>query len=180
MSHTEPEMSPDGRGDGAMDSSRPTHPRTLARLVRGKNIDETTLLATDYLNHFNEVIMLLELIPDMPECLDDAKTWEPKSYADHFRDSVFKDKELAIFAYEHAPTRFRAPFDAAIDAMNQLVADGVVQIEAAIATGESGRVAETVSTVCRSLQRFVEVVSAIIHGDERTVDQTAIDAILNS
>ena len=26
--------------------------------VKGSNIDETTLLATDYLNHFNEIVML--------------------------------------------------------------------------------------------------------------------------
>ena len=39
--------------------------------VRDSNIDETTLLATDYLNHFNEIVMLLEMVPEMPEMLDD-------------------------------------------------------------------------------------------------------------
>ena len=29
--------------------------------VRGKNINEETLLATDYLNHFNEIIMLFDI-----------------------------------------------------------------------------------------------------------------------
>ena len=47
----------------------------IARLVRGKNINETSLLATDYLNHFNEIIMLLDMIPSMPECLEDARGW---------------------------------------------------------------------------------------------------------
>ena len=40
--------------------------------AQGTNIDPQTLLATDYLNHFNEIVMLLELIPDMPECFEDA------------------------------------------------------------------------------------------------------------
>src|SRR3546814_1723486 len=41
---------------------------TYRLLVRGKNINQNTLLATDYLNHFNEIIMLLEMLPSMPEC----------------------------------------------------------------------------------------------------------------
>ena len=56
---------------------RATHSRTLGLLVKGKNINEETLLATDYLNHFNEIIMILDMIPMMPECLDDAKAWAP-------------------------------------------------------------------------------------------------------
>src|SRR3546814_6668569 len=45
---------------------------TYRLLVRGKNINQNTLLATDYLNHFNEIIMLLEMLPSMPECYGDA------------------------------------------------------------------------------------------------------------
>src|SRR3546814_7715400 len=60
---------------------------TYRLLVRGKNINQNTLLATDYLNHFNEIIMLLEMVPSMPECYRDAVEWRPKSYAQHFRDS---------------------------------------------------------------------------------------------
>ena len=57
-------------------------------------------LATDYLNHFNEAIMLLEMIPDMPECAEDFLTWTPLSYAEHFWASNFKARDLAIEAYE--------------------------------------------------------------------------------
>src|SRR3546814_4894183 len=69
---------------------------TYRLLVRGKNINQNTLLATDYLNHFNEIIMLLELLPSMPECYADAAEWRPKSYAAHFRDRCFSAAELAI------------------------------------------------------------------------------------
>ena len=57
-------------------------------------------LATDYLNHFNEAIMLLEMVPDMPECAEDFLTWTPLSYAEHFWASNFKARDLAIEAYE--------------------------------------------------------------------------------
>lgn len=164
----------------AADGGESTHARTLARLVRGTNINETTFLATDYLNHFNEVIMLLDMIPEMPDCLEDAKQWRPRSYAAHFQESCFRDKDLAIFAYENAPPRFRAPFDSAVETMNGLVEDGLSQIEAALAGGDPERVRPVVESVCDSLRRFVDLASAIIHGQDSTVDQDRIDAILQS
>ena len=47
--------------------------------LRAANINPRTGLATDYLNHFNEAIMLLEMIPDMPDCAEDFLTWRPLS-----------------------------------------------------------------------------------------------------
>ena len=67
----------------------------MARL-RAANINPRTGLATDYLNHFNEAIMLLEMIPDMPECAEDFLGWHPLSYGEHFTASNFKARDLAI------------------------------------------------------------------------------------
>jgi hypothetical protein len=50
-----------------------------AERLRAANINPRTGLATDYLNHFNEAIMLLEMIPDMPECAEDFLGWQPLS-----------------------------------------------------------------------------------------------------
>ena len=82
----------------------------IARL-RAANINPHTGLATDYLNHFNEAIMLLEMIPDMPECAGDFLEWRPLSYAEHFHASNFKARDLAISAYESADPAIRAEFD---------------------------------------------------------------------
>ena len=49
--------------------------RPAAARLRAANINPRTGLATDYLNHFNEAIMLLEMIPDMPECAEDFLLW---------------------------------------------------------------------------------------------------------
>jgi hypothetical protein len=169
----------DGIGEGeTQDGMGSSHARTLAKLVQGKNIHEETLLATDYLNHFNEIIMLLDMIPGMPECLEDAKAWEPKTYVEHFRDSGFADKDLAIFAYENAPERYRRPFESTIAHINDLAAEGIVEIEKALETGEQGRIEETVATISRNLQKFIDVASAIIHGDARTMDQAEVDGIM--
>ena len=73
-----------------------------AERLRVANINPRTGLATDYLNHFNEAVMLLEMVPDMPECAEDFLTWTPLSYAEHFTASNFKARDLAIEAYERA------------------------------------------------------------------------------
>ena len=83
----------------------------LAEELRAANINPRTGLATDYLNHFNEAVMLLEMVPDMPECAEDFLCWRPLSYAEHFTASNFKARDLAIEAYNAADKRIRAEFD---------------------------------------------------------------------
>src|SRR6202041_4175970 len=91
-----------------------TGPKREARAaaLRAANINPRTGLATDYLNHFNEAIMLLEMIPDMPECADDFLGWQPLSYREHFTASNFGARDLAIEAYDSADARIRSEFDA--------------------------------------------------------------------
>jgi hypothetical protein len=92
---------PTGAGDDA----------AYAAKLAAANINPRTYLATDYLNHFNEAIMLLEMIPDMPECYEDIVGWRPLSYAEHFTASNFKARDLAIEAYERADPGIRGDFD---------------------------------------------------------------------
>ena len=89
--------------------------------LRAANINPRTGLATDYLNHFNEAVMLLEMVPDMPECAEDFLGWRPLSYAEHFTASNFKARDLAIAAYESADARLRAEFDNITGAMTSIL-----------------------------------------------------------
>jgi hypothetical protein len=89
--------------------------------LRAANINPRTGLATDYLNHFNEAIMLLEMIPDMPECSSDFLEWRPLSYAEHFHASNFKARDLAISAYEAADPAIRAEFDQLTGTMTSIL-----------------------------------------------------------
>jgi hypothetical protein len=95
------------------------------------NINPKTGLATDYLNHFNEAIMLLEMIPDMPDCAADFLCWQPLSYCDHFIGSNFKARDLAISAYESADPSVRDEFDRLTATMTSiLTAVGTAMCEA--------------------------------------------------
>jgi hypothetical protein len=82
-----------------------------AAILRAANINPRTGLATDYLNHFNEAVMLLEMVPDIPECAEDFLEWSPLTYPDHFTHTNFKARDLAIEAYELADPKIRAQFD---------------------------------------------------------------------
>ena len=108
-------------------SDRPTPPsagpisEARAAQLKAANINPRTGLATDYLNHFNEAIMLLEMVPDIPECAEDFLAWSPLSYAQHFVASNFKDRDLAIEAYEMAEPTIRAEFDKLTDNMTSIL-----------------------------------------------------------
>ena len=78
--------------------------------LHGKNINEQTLLAADRLNHFNEIVMTQEMVPEFLDLLDEVKDWWPKSYTKHFQISAFSDKVLAIETFGHVPERYRTPF----------------------------------------------------------------------
>ena len=94
---------------------------TLQPLLAAANINPESFLATDYLNHFNEIVMLMEMVPDMPELLDEAVDWCPKTYSEHFEESGFQAKDLAIEAYELAPAVFKAEFDSVCSEMQSTI-----------------------------------------------------------
>lgn len=100
-------------------SLSPFSPDALA----AANINPSSFLATDYLNHFNEVVMLMEMVPDMPDMAEDVMAWEPCSYTEHFEQSVFADKALAVEAYQAAPADTKARFDAVIADLDSQIVD---------------------------------------------------------
>jgi hypothetical protein len=109
------------RSDRQMTSPPSPQDEARAARLRAANINPRTGLATDYLNHFNEAIMLLEMIPDMPECADDFLGWQPLSYCEHFTASNFRARDLAIEAYDSADQGIRAEFDSLTSAMTSIL-----------------------------------------------------------
>lgn len=149
--------------------------------VRGTNISEKTLLATDYLNHFNEIVMLIEMIPDMPDMLEECLAWQPKTYQEHFRDSGFSDKELAIEAYEHVPTKFRKPFEASISLMTHVVRTTLQRLETDLEPGtDPDKLRVDCSTSVELIHRIIQTMNGIIHGSAHVMEQAEIDLYLGA
>ena len=143
--------------------------------VRGANISEKTLLATDFLNHFNEIVMLIEMVPDMPDMIEDCRLWRPKSYQRHFQDSGFSEKELAIEAYDHVPNKFRTPFEATIAQMDAVILFTLDRMEAVGAAGDDQRLKFECATSAQMLHKIMQVANGIIHGTTHVMQQGEID-----
>lgn len=102
-----------------------------ARRLAAANVNPRTGLASDYLNHFNEAIMLLEMIRDIPECLDDFLLWTPKSYREHFLASQLSTRDIAVMAYDTADPAVRAEFDDITAAMTAILTAVAATLRAA-------------------------------------------------
>ena len=120
----------------ACDSAAPADMRAR---MKGKNINEESLLATDYLNHFGEFIMLLEMGAMMPECLEEVQDWTAKSYAEHFQSSRLSDPEVYIEAYEASPVEYRVPFDQTIAELLECSDSGLQEILSLAEAENSGK-----------------------------------------
>lgn len=154
--------------------------RTYRKLVEGTNINRTSLLATDYLNHFNEVVMLLEMAPDMPEILEDAREWCPASYCQHFEQSTFSDARLAIWAYENAPAIVIGPFEQLVDRVDKTILEAIDEIEAKAATLPPEHLRLVVNDRLETIKRLLEKIASIINGATPPNTQAEIDALINS
>jgi hypothetical protein len=152
---------------GAVDAGR----------LSAANINPATGLASDYLNHFNEAIMLLEILPSCPDCRDDFLQWKAKSYAEHFAGSHFKDRALAIAAYEAADAHARQCLDALAATMT-----AVLEATRAAFTADmpAAAVAALAERVAAQLRPLIVRASAAIHGDADNSDPPAPQAIVDA
>lgn len=140
----------------------PASAEAMRERLRGTNIHSESFLATDYLNHFNEVVMMLEMAADMPDMLDDIIGWAPKSYEAHFRDSGFADRELAIAAYDMAPTPVRTHFDALVAELDAMI---LGTIEDAVALRDDpDRMAAALAAPFGTIRDLLCALNGVIHG----------------
>jgi hypothetical protein len=146
--------------------------------VRGTNICETTLLATDYLNHFNEIVMLLEMVPDMPELFEEAQAWQPKSYVEHFTGSNSPFSALAAELYPHVPARYRVPFDTTIGQLTALIARTMRIAADALAKQDMRALRHRIAVSLDPLRRLIDIAGGIIHGADKALSQDGIDSLI--
>jgi hypothetical protein len=158
--------------------------------VPGTNINEATLLASDYLNHFHELVMLFEAIASAPQSFaDDLLSWRPLTYEEHFLESGFRDKNLAIAAYRSAPPRIRARFDEAVARLHGEALTLVAEVASELSG--SKRLDKTCASAAARLRVLIDEANAIANGetlpDRKDPDtigdvggQAAIDALFGT
>lgn len=146
--------------------------------VVGLNINNKTLLATDYANHFNEIVMLIEMIPDMPDMIEDCKEWAPKGYQQHFVDVNFPDHEIVVEAYENIPTKYRERFEGTVEQLNNLILTGLDEIQKAVDGGDDDLLRRRCKAVHGALEKLTVILNGLIHGNGTTMDQAEIDDLI--
>ena len=85
-------------------------------------------LANDYLNLFNEIVMLVEQLPTMPELFEDIQRWHPITYQEYFRRSILPGRVSAIDAYERLDSRFRQSFEAVVAELDRRATGAVAAV----------------------------------------------------
>lgn len=139
--------------------------------AQGTNVNAVTLLATDYLNHFNEALMLAELILDMPDMYADFADWKPKSYNDHFGESGIADCDLAIEAYEYSPAEFKTEFDSTIRQLNTEILNLQQALGGFAVKNKPPENLDAIEKSCLYLRKLIDRAGSIING--QSADKTA-------
>jgi hypothetical protein len=91
-------------------------------------INPASGLANDYLNLFNEIVMLVEQLPNVPELIDDIMAWRPKSYLDYFEASTLPGSAAALAAFKQLDPRSRRDFEVIIEDLDRRAVGSVAAV----------------------------------------------------
>jgi hypothetical protein len=148
-----------------------------ADALANANIVSSTGLATDFLNLFNEAVMLFGLLPDMPDMIDELALWQGLSYEQHFARSGFQAKELAILAYQNADPAIKVPFDALSQETCDFVENAIAEAMDIIASNRP--IGEFVAETTEALNRSILALDGMVHGGASSGVQDDIDALFD-
>lgn len=145
--------------------------------LRDANVNPSTGLATDYLNLFNEAIMLFEMGIDMPDMAEELVDWQRRDYVAHFEKSGFEQKDIVIEAYRSASPEVRVAFDEccekALDSFESSIQILLSSLEKPVAH-------EELETRLAQMKELVTELDSHIHGRVKATDsdaQSAVDAL---
>ena len=143
------------------------------------NVNPATGLATDYLNVFNEALMLVDMAPDFPDVLEDLADWEPVDYRTHFKNSAFSFKDVVIAAYDQADPGLRESFDTFAKELANHITTAIIELQSLADTGKD--VSGPARALSNQLKSGVSQLDSMIHGrsTQDAVDQDAVDALFD-
>jgi hypothetical protein len=108
-------------------------------------------LSNDYLNHYSEILMLIEMAADDPAIADDLAGWQPMDYRAYFGASDLRRASAALAAYDALPEDRRLAFEKLVAAMDSLATMAVFALQAPSAPEGIAVVVEATAPPLRSL-----------------------------
>lgn len=164
----------------ASQSGRPSIRIAEIAASAGTGINPLTGLATDFLNQFNEVVMLLDMVQDEPELLEDISEWHANDYVAHFENSRLVDRELVLEAYELSPRLTRARFDAMCDELVALLTTGVAFLGHCQLAGGHALMAPAAATLAAEARNYLERLNAFVHAGNAKPAQSTVDKMFRA
>ena len=114
-------------------------------------------------------------LDDMPEMREPVLEWRPVGYATHFRMTGFRDRDLAVAAYESVPDAVKVRFFAARREVELAIIDVQDLMEAA--PEASSRLAARAPEIFAAIARLGGVISG---GEARAADtQSDVDSLFS-
>lgn len=81
-----------------------------------------------YLNQFNEMVRLIEQLPDTPELIGDILNWHPTTYQDYFNASAMPGRVSAADVYASLNRCVRQNFEGVVDDLDRKALGAVAVI----------------------------------------------------
>jgi hypothetical protein len=143
-------------------------------------------LANDYLNLFNEIVMLIEQLPTMPELIEDIMQWRPVTYQDYFAKSILPGRTSALQAYAALDGSFRRDFESVVSDLDRRAVGAVVAIRRQYKT--TGVVSpQSMADLCErageTLREVLLKATSLVNHGTRTMhesEQARADRLLNN
>lgn len=140
-------------------------------------------LANDYLNLFNEIVMLIEQLPAMPELIDDILRWRPVSYHTYFTKSILPGRTSALEAYSALDASFRRDFETVVADLDRRAVGAVAAIRKQYKSGNisSAATAELCARAGEALREvLLKATELVNHGTRvaRESEQERADRLL--
>jgi hypothetical protein len=139
-------------------------PVATARAAGAIHINPSTGLATDYLDHFNQAVMLLELVAATPDCADDFHAWRPRSYQDYFQSVPSPAGLAALAGYGAADPLVRARLDTLTASMTDVL---VATQEVMQSTPSSPALGMLANRAALWVSKLVTQARAVIEGTDQ-------------
>lgn len=173
----QPEEAPTPAAPGGPDArNRLSEIAATARI----GIDPRTGLATDFLNPYNEIAMLLGLVADDVTMVSDVEDWSPTGYVEHFEASGFSDRALAIEAYQIAPPAVRARFEAVAHDLDSVLLEGLAFLRQCRQAEAWSLIGPSAAALAEDARLYLHRLDALIHGGSLRPAQAEVDNLLAS
>ena len=140
-------------------------------------------LSNDYLNHYSEVLMLIEMSAADPELAAELARWRPIGYRSYFAASPLRRAEEALAAYDALPEARRVAFEAMTRAMDALARLAIAGLAPPCAPEDAAQIIEMTTP---SLRRLISQAATFLNTGGEAVNrhvqsdraQAMVDAVI--